>query len=144
MKAMKGTSMSTASKAFAESRREQLFRTVPSQPKDADNDSKSWHHVRSGEMPPVMFQLRLRTGEVISYPYSDLREIRLRDAGYIQLGVLGMSKILVTIEGRHLRELSEGLGCGLIRWMAESDERDADRPESVPAITGISVETVQG
>ncbi|WP_417850301.1 hypothetical protein [Thalassoglobus sp.] len=137
--------MSTASKAFAESRREQLFRTAPSsQPVRSLPDSKPWHQIKSGEMPPLMFQLRFRTGEVISYTYSDLREIRFRDAGFVQLGIMGMSRVQVTIQGRHLRELAESLGNGLIRWIAEIDERDVDRPESSPSITGISIEQVQG
>lgn len=136
--------MSSAAKAFAESRREQLFRTVPSsQPNREITASKPWHLIRTGEMPPVMFQLRFRSGEVISYAYSDLREIRFRDAGFVQLGIMGMTRVLVTVEGRHLRELSEGLGSGVVRWLAENDDRDLDRPESSPEITEISIEQLQ-
>jgi hypothetical protein len=92
-------------------------------------------------MPPMMFQLRLSSGEIISYPYSDLRQVRYRDAGYVQLHVLGIDRTVVTIEGRLLRELSEYLSRGLIRWIQETDERDVDIPESCPSIVRITVET---
>jgi len=141
---MQGERMSIASKAFAENRREQLFRKAPVQDNVEPTHSKPWLQIRNGEMPPVMFQLRFQNGEVISYAYSDLREIRFRDAGYVQLGIIGMTRMLITIEGRHLRELAEAMGSGLIRWIEESDERDFGRPETSPAITEITIEQVQG
>ena len=87
-----------------------------------------------------MLQFRLRSGETISYAYHDIREIRVRDAGHIQLGLVSMAKLLITIEGRHLRQLGELIGTGLVRWVQETDERDVDIPEDQPSIASIVIE----
>lgn len=131
--------MRSASRAFADERREQLFRDRPQAAATPDIE-RPWHTIQSAEMPPLMLQLRFRNGQMVSYAYGDLREIRYRDAGYLQLGIYGLSRVLVTIEGRHLRELAEALGCGLVRWLAEGD--DLDRPEAAPAITSIVIEPI--
>ena len=132
--------MPSASKAFADQRREELFRHVPDSRPSAAEVSPPWLIMRNGELPPMMFQLRMAQGEQLSFAYSDLREVRFRDAGFLQLGVYGMSRLLITIEGRHLRELADALGCGLVRWLQVADERELDRPESSPCIDAISIE----
>jgi len=134
--------MALASRAFADQRREEIFRNRPQPVLQTVATPPPWQSIQSGEMPPLMLQFRLRSGETISYAYHDLREIRVRDAGHIQLGLVGMSKLLITIEGRHLRELAEFIGSGLVRWVQESDERALDVPESSPWITSILIEQV--
>jgi hypothetical protein len=136
--------MSSASRAFETQRRESLFNQPSANDAGAGAGvSPPWQKIRPNEVPPMMFQLRFRSGEMISFAYSDLREIRVRDAGYVQFGVLGMARMLITIEGRHLMELAECLGSGLIRWMQEEDERETERPETNGAITAIQIEIVK-
>ena len=132
--------MTSAAKAFADHRREVLFRQPPAPPKIVPTALLPWQVAKSGELPPVMFQLRFQDGTITSFAYSDLREIRYRDAGHVELGISGLRRMLVTIEGRHLRELAEYLGSGMIYWLQEADVRDADTPESQPSITSITVE----
>ena len=131
--------MTSAAKAFADQRRELLFRQPPSPPKLVPAEILPWQIAKGGELPPVMFQLRYQDGSITSYAYSDLREIRYRDAGHIELGISGLTRMLITIEGRHLRELAEYLGSGMVYWVQEADERDVDIPESKPCITSITV-----
>jgi hypothetical protein len=133
--------MSSASRAFETQRRESLF-NQPSANDAGAGASPSWQKLRPNEVPPMMFQLRFRNGEMHSFAYSDLREIHVRDAGRIELGVLGMAKLRILIDGRNLSELAECLGCGLIRWMQEDDEREIDRPETSGCITSIEIETL--
>ncbi|QDU98590.1 hypothetical protein [Lignipirellula cremea] len=99
-----------------------------------------WARLREGELPPMMFQMRLSDGRLVSYPYSDLREIRCRDAGRVQLFLLGLERLVVTIEGRRLRELANLLSRAMILWIEEADPRDLSKPESVPEIVKISIE----
>ncbi|QDT57104.1 hypothetical protein Pan44_51700 [Caulifigura coniformis] len=131
---------SMMARAFDDQRREQLFRPRPQPANQSSATGTSWQSVRNGEMPPLMFQLRFRDGRITSFAYSDLREIRFRDAGFIQLGLCGMSQRIITIEGRHLRELVELLGNGLVYWLQEADERDVETPETSPCITALIIE----
>lgn len=137
--------MRRAAKAFAEQTHQTSggvnVRSISGQATD-DGDASPYCRVRNGELPPMMFQIRLADGQSISFAYSDIREIRCRDAGHVQLGIFAMSRVLVTIEGRHLRELSNLLGMAMVRWMEEADKRDMDRPEASPEIVSIRVEAV--
>ena len=103
-----------------------------------------WKRAAPTEPPPLMFQVRFRDGRVTSYAYADLRETRLRDAGCLQLCLLGMEKYHVTIEGRHLTELNTLIGAGKIKSLDELGPRTFDRPESAPSIDSITVETLTG
>lgn len=132
--------MAIASRAFADQRRDEIFQNRPRTVPPAS--PPPWQAIQSGEMPPLMLQLRFQTGETISYSYHDLREIRVRDAGSLQLGIAGLSRLRVTIEGRHLRELADLIGGGLIRSVQEMDERVDDFPEQSPCITSIAIETI--
>ena len=105
---------------------------------------KPWQKLTPGEIPPMMFQIRFRSGTIISYAYSDLRETRLRDSGFLQLSLFGMEKYQITIEGRHLDELATHIGLGKVRWLAESDDRDYRIPEASPAIEEITIEALTG
>lgn len=137
--------MTRPAKAFAEqnfrSGMGANLRSISGQ--SANNDDASpYCRVGSGELPPMMLQIRLADGQSISFAYSDIREIRCRDAGHVQLGIFAMTRVTVTIEGRHLRELSNLLGMAMVRWMEEADERDNERPETEPEIVSIRVEAV--
>ncbi len=91
-----------------------------------------------------MFQLQFCDGRVISYAYCDLRETRLRDAGYLQLCLLGMEKYHITIEGRNLTDLANLIGTGKIKTLIELGPRTFERPESSPSIDKITVEALTG
>lgn len=134
--------MALVTRAFEDHRRESIFQRASANDANGGDANPPWQKIRAGEMPPLMFQLRLRSGEMIAFAYSDLREVRFRDAGFIQFGVLGMSKMLITVEGRNLLDLYECLGSGLIRWMREVDEREVERPETSGAIASIQIEPI--
>lgn len=103
-----------------------------------------WKRSSPTEPPPMMFQVRFCDGRVISYSYADLRETRMRDAGYLQLCILGMEKYHLTIEGRNLTELANLLGMGKIKSFEELGPRTFDRPEAAPTINTIRVDTLTG
>ena len=106
--------------------------------------SVPWKRALPTEPPPMMFQVRFKNGRVVSYAYADLRETRLRDAGYLQLCILGMEKYHLTIEGRNLTELANLIGGGKIKSFEELGPRTFDRPESSPSIDTIQIETLTG
>ena len=99
-----------------------------------------WQRIKPGEMPPMMFQLRLHDGSRICYAYSDLRETRLRDSGQLQLLLWGLEKYQITIIGRLLDDLATEISLGRVRWLEESDPRAIDRPEDMAAIDEIQIE----
>lgn len=133
--------MFRAARAFQDTQTSPPLRSVPTMatPSDISPFASALPH----EMPPMMFQLRLTDGRWLSYSYSDLREIECRDAGQIKLVVFAASRTLVTIEGRHLRELATLFGMASVRWLQESDPRSPRRPEAETEITRITVETHQ-
>jgi hypothetical protein len=130
--------MQSAARAFPDNRHELLFRQLSPAPVAAAIDPP-WQIAKGGELPPIMFQLRFQDGRIISFAYGDLREIHYRDAGHLELRIRGMQPISVTIQGRHLRELAEYLGSGMVYWLQEADERDVDTPEAVPCVISISI-----
>ncbi len=132
--------MSSVARAFAEHRREEIVRPRPQAVPETTSPLLPWQAVRQGEQPPVMFQLRFRNGSFRSFAYGDLREVYFRDAGHLELGVHGMSRRGIVLEGRNLRELAEYLSSGLIYWIEESDERLPDVPETSPWIEQIRIE----
>lgn len=103
-----------------------------------------WDRVSPSEPPPIMFQVQFYDGRIQSYAYCDLRETRLRDAGYLQLGLLGMEKYHINIEGRNLSELAKLIGLGKIKSFTELGPRTFERPEASPAIDKITIETLTG
>lgn len=106
------------------------------------DDSAAWQVLDASASMAMMFQLHLRSGEVISFPYSDLREVRLRDAGFIQLALLGVAHYRVSISGRLLKELATLLGLGRVCSLHVADPRDVSRPEDLPTIESIDIEVV--
>ncbi|QDS99330.1 hypothetical protein [Adhaeretor mobilis] len=103
-----------------------------------------WKRISPTEPSPLMFQVRFCHGAETSYAYCDLREIRLRDAGFLQLGLLGMEKMLISITGRNLSELAELIASGKLKSLTELGPRTFDRPETSPSIDKITVETLTG
>ena len=103
-----------------------------------------WQRTKPTEGAPLMFQVRYCHGGATSYAYCDLREIRLRDAGFLQLGLLGMEKLLISISGRNLTELAELIAAGKIKSFTELGPRTFERPETSPSIDKITVETLTG
>lgn len=111
----------------------------------AKTDDKSpWNRTKPSEPPPIMFQIQFCDGRIISYAYCDLRETRLRDAGYLQLCLLGMEKYHINITGRNLTELANLIGAGKIKSFVELGSRTFELPESSPSIDKITVETLTG
>ncbi|MCA9026696.1 MAG: hypothetical protein KDA86_15925 [Planctomycetaceae bacterium] len=101
-----------------------------------------WQRVGPHEPPLLMFQVRFADGRMISFAYSDLREIRRRDAGHLTIGIYGMKKYEVTIEGRNLDELHSLLAMANIKSLTEFGPRSFDRPEESPCIDRIRIETI--
>jgi hypothetical protein len=112
---------------------------------DAQSSMKApWKRVNPNEPPPIMFQVQFNDGRVISFAYCDLRETRMRDAGFLQLCLLGMEKYHINITGRNLTELANLMGMGRIKSFTELGARTFERPESSPSIDKITVETLTG
>jgi hypothetical protein len=103
-----------------------------------------WKRVHPNEQPPLMFQVQFYDGRVISFAYCDLRETRLRDAGFLQLCLLGMEKYHIDVVGRNLTELANLIGAGRIKSLTELGPRTFEIAESSPSIDKITVETLTG
>lgn len=103
-----------------------------------------WTRMQAHEVPPMMFQVHFCDGQILSYAYSDLRETRLRDAGYLELRIYGMEKYRLTIEGRNLTELANLIGMGRIKSFVELGPRSFQRREQDPSIDKIIIETLTG
>jgi len=114
--------------------------------KSLANDSAEppWKRIGPSEQAPIFFQIVRLNGNVISYAYCDLREIRQLSAGYLQLLVMGMEKMLITIEGRHLEELANQVGMNKIKTIEEVGPRSFEYPESCPSIDKITIEELTG
>jgi len=95
-------------------------------------------------MPPMCFQLRLRDGQRISYPYSDIRSIHCRDAGQIRITLHSVHRLAITITGRHLYELSNLLGMAVVHWIREADPRAESRPEANAEVEQVLIEPIAG
>ena len=134
--------MTNVAKAFDEQSCKNGFRGF-SYPAEQDGPRDPWKQLYDGDLPPMMFQLRFRDGSMASYAYSDLREIRCRDAGCVQLYLNAMRSLLITIDGRHLSELANLLSSAQVRWIDEVDPRDEGRPENAAEIVRISVEEIE-
>ena len=107
-------------------------------------DKSPWNRINPSEPLPIMFQVQFCDGRVISYAYCDLRETRLRDAGFLQLCLLGMEKYHINITGRNLTELAKLIGAGKLKSFTELGPRTFELPESSPSIDKITIETLTG
>ena len=132
--------MAHAARAFNDNQGTPMIRAVEDTTDAVDAEQLPWRRIQDGQMPPMMFQLRMRDGVHESFPYGDIRRIRCRDAGTIQIEMFSSPRTNITIEGRHLRELAVLLSNAMVRWIEESEDRSTDRPEHVPTITRLRVE----
>jgi len=106
------------------------------------DDDKPWKSVRGNEGPLIMLSFQLVNGSEISYAYSDLRETRLVDAGTLHLCLWGFEKYVITITGRHLKELADEIGRGRVKTIREMGLRTFDHPEKLPAVEKIQITEV--
>lgn len=132
--------MAHVARAFDEHRGGKVVRPLPARPERDGEEALPYCKVRPHELPPMMFQVRLHDGQMISFAYSDLRKIWFRDAGHLELEVFAVDRTIITIEGRHLKELAGLFGLAMVRWVQEADRRDLARPESDPEIVRIDVQ----
>ena len=128
--------MAKMARSFEQRTHQTLLRGI----KQAEHETcdPPWELVPANAMPPMMFELRSRDGTMTSYPYSDVRKIRCRDAGCVELYLLSLEKLMISIHGRHLRDLARSFGSGMVRWVQEGDHRDS-KPEEAPEINVIDV-----
>ena len=111
--------MPRPSQAFDSHRGRSHLTAVP----NLGQDDPPYERVANGELPPMMFQIRLADGQRYSFSYSDVRQIYRRDAGHMQIELLSLAKTTITLEGRNLDEIVQLLGVGMIRWIRELDPR---------------------
>ena len=105
---------------------------------------KPWQVALANEVPLMMFTLEMCNGTEVSYAYSDLRETRLLSNDYLQLGLWGYEKYLITIEGKDLKELAACIRKGTVKSIRELGLRTFDHPADLPAIDKIDVQTLTG
>ncbi len=131
--------MNQVGRAFEQHNRHTPFDPTPARAAEQDV-VRAWSKVRNGEIPPMMFQLRFGDGRMISFAYSDIREIHCANAGLVEVFLHSIQKTRVTIEGRHLQELANLLGNAMLRFIRESDQRAPPTLEQVSEVTKILVE----
>ncbi|HBE67195.1 MAG TPA: hypothetical protein DDW52_03505 [Planctomycetaceae bacterium] len=137
--------MGEAARAFEDHRQPSFLESLP-KPKAVEpvDDRSPWVRIHPTSPPPMMLDLQLKSGRILSQPYSSIDFVDMRDAGYLQIGFMGLMPTLITIEGRNLRELRGLLVAGRIRSIVQSDDRDCDRGDDEPVIDKISIEKFVG
>lgn len=103
-----------------------------------------WELIKPSEPTPIMFQLQRANGNIFSYAYCDLREMRLLSAGYLQLFIYGMEKYLISIQGRHLTEFAKLMGMCRVKSFEELGKRTYGLPETSPSIDLVTIEELTG
>jgi len=101
-----------------------------------------WTRTRQSDPPVIHFVIQFKDGSDVSFAYSDLRKTKMRDAGYIELFLLGAEEEHVLIEGRHLGELIQLIRMGRIATFSELGPRTFNRAESAPSIDAIKISTI--
>lgn len=129
--------MNNMARAFDAQTNRQIMPRIPT---EQDNQAVPWEITAEGSMPLMMFQLCFHDDSIRSFAYSDLREIDSPHAGQIKLLLQSMGKLMITIEGRHLRDLAGWFSAGKVQSIREADPRDFNSQESQPEITHITVE----
>ena len=127
--------MAQASQAFDNHRGRGHLRSVP----NLGQDDPPYEKINNGEMPPMMFQVRLADGQRYSFCYSDIRQIYRRDAGKVQIDLHALARTTIALEGRNLDEIVNLLGLGLVRWIRELDPRAKETAEHSVEITRIEI-----
>lgn len=129
--------MENVARVFGDHSERPTVRRVTSEP---GNDASPWGVVQPGAMPPMMLQLWLADGRMLSFPYTSICELHCRDAGRIELYVQSMARQVITIEGRRLRDLAKRLSQAAVVWVQQRDPRQPAAPESLPEIVSITIE----
>ena len=136
--------MAEAARAFDENNSRNILHQSPRLVRDAgDGFDLPWVKIREGEMPPMMFQIQFNDGRLSSYAFSDIREVHCADAGKVQLMLFAMQKIVITFEGRNLRDLANLFCNAALRSIRESDPRELERPERAPEVIRVSIEPIE-
>lgn len=131
--------MARPSHAFESHRGRSNLRPVP----NLGQDDPPYERIVNGDLPPMMFQIRLADGQRYSFCYSDVRRIYRRDAGRVEIDLLAIAPTTIVISGRNLDEVVHLLGLGVVRWIRELDSRAAASDERKVEITEIEVKTEQ-
>lgn len=116
------------------------LRAVP----NLGQDDPPYERTKQGDLPPMMFQVRLADGQRFSFCYSDVRQIYRRDAGCVRIDLHALAHTTIVIEGRHLDEIVHCLGMSVLRWMRERDPRAIGGDDTKVEITSIGVTTEAG
>lgn len=136
--------MAEAARAFDENNSRNILHRSPQLVRESSEGyDLPWAKIRDSEMPPMMFQIRFNNGRIASYAYSDIREVHCRDAGHVQLMLFAMQKIVITFEGRNLRDLANLFCNAALRSIDEADPRDMNRPEGAPEVIRVSVDPIE-
>ena len=85
----------------------------------------------------VTLDLRKKTGDRETFPYSYLVRMRFDKSGII---TLKFSDTKVTVIGRNLLGLYDALSVHKVTWIQEGDDRYDERSESEPFISAIKIE----
>lgn len=109
-----------------------------------DTKEPPWKKLEHSITMPMCFEIQLRNGEIYTFPYSDFRGARLMNAGYLIINVLGMEKYQITVEGRHLGELTKLLSLGKLCEFHETPNHGYELPETSPHIERIEIEALTG
>lgn len=134
--------MTNVARAFDEQTNVNVLHNFPVNTQQEQSDRLPWETLATGAMPPMMFQVRFSDGKMISFAYGDLHEVHCRDAGHIELFLYSLRKLVITIEGRHLRELAHWFSSAGVQWIQETDPRDRERSETEAEIVKITVEEI--
>ena len=127
--------MPRASRAFESTRGPNHLRAVP----NLGQDDPPYERINNGELPPMMFQVRLSDGQRYSFSYSDIRQIYRRDAGRVQIDLHALARTTVVLSGRNLDEVVNLLSTGVVKWVRERDPRAAATDEDKVEINSIDV-----
>ena len=109
-----------------------------------DSAEPPWKRCGPSEPPLMFFQIARLNGNVVSYAYCDLREMRLLSPGLLQLCILGMEKYLITISGRHLTELANMMSQAKVKSIVEVGPGTFEVPEASPSVDKITIEELTG
>lgn len=114
--------------------------------KSLANDSLEppWRRAERHDQPLMFFHIERLNGNVVSYSYCDLRELRLHSPALLQLCIMGMEKYLVTISGRHLTDLADQISMAKIKSIVEVGPGTFELPEGGPSIDKITIEELTG
>jgi hypothetical protein len=108
------------------------------QTEDDDTSYRAFSVTRGGRSPMAMLEFRLRTGHRTSLDYQWLfsMDVELGDSL-----ILDISRVEVTITGRHLQPLASMLNGRQVRWIWEADQPTTLLvPEGEAVVASITIE----